>query len=73
MKTTDKVLLSSILGTIYWTKFTPKQEKVILGIIADEELITSLRKASEICDFLNIERRSNRAVIDNILSKFLKD
>ncbi len=57
--------LNKILEAIYWKKFTPNQKTVISNIIKSD--CDSMSKATEICNFLGIERRVNRRVIIHII------
>lgn len=62
-------LLSAILKSIYWVKFTPNQQTVITNIIKDSEL-DNMMKADEICEFLGIGKRDNRSSIITVLNGY---
>jgi hypothetical protein len=65
MKTKNYNDLSELLKIIYWTKFSRTQEEDIINILEEckEEGFTSRATATQICDYLRIERRGNRSEI----------
>ena len=63
----NDTLLTAILKSIYWSKFTLNQQTVITNIINDSEL-DDMGKANAICEFLGIEKRGNRRAIIDILT-----
>lgn len=60
-----KEIIENILKAIYWREFTKKQlDFVTKTIESDTDPMT---KANEICEFLDIEKRGNRAAIKVLL------
>lgn len=62
-------LLNDIRKAIYWNKFTVKQAKDILKIIALGEITSII--ANDICEYLEIEKRYNRNEIQIVLNNHL--
>ena len=65
MKTTN-LNIDDIFHVIYWNKPTDKQKKTVLNIIEDGN--DEMGIATDICDYLEIERRGNRRAIYDILT-----
>jgi len=68
--TREDKLMQQILRAIYWKQFTNMQRRDILEIIKYDE--NGHGAATSICDYLNIERRGNRAELTPIINNYLQ-
>jgi len=65
-------LIQDLLWSIFWKEFTIKQRKDVIAIIEDE-YATVHEKATDLCDYLKIERRFNRNAMTPIIGNYLKE
>lgn len=60
-----KEIIQNILKAIYWREFNKKQLAFVTEMVESNN--DPMSKANEICEFLEIEKRGNRAEIMRVL------